>query len=134
MKVWVNKSLNGSEAAWGTEGSRFLRLINNTGKTGKMFENVFLGYRRSNRTHFIFLSKHRAENRMVEKECGIWVAECDYDVVGNESFTGKTKSVKNAGIVGRFGIYDLGTEILCDGRTWKLKEGKGWVIFNAEEI
>jgi hypothetical protein len=133
MKVWVNKKLNGEETAWGAEGSRYLRLVNTTGQTGKLFDNVFLGYRRSNRTHFIFINTHRVTEKLVEKECGIWVSECDYDVIGHESFTGKTKSIHNACIIGRFGVYNLGTEILCEDRTWKLTEGKGWVICHVED-
>jgi hypothetical protein len=134
MQVWCNISLSGTENAWGAEGSRYLKLINTTGKTGKLFNGAFLGCKRINRTHFIFLNKHRMwEYKAVGKECGIWVSECDYDVIGHESFTGKTKSIHNACIIGRFGVYNLETEILCKDRTWKLKEGKGWVICHVEE-
>lgn len=131
MKVWFNKYLSGHENDWEIGGSRYLKLVNKTGRHGKMLDGVFLGHKRINRTHIIFVNQHRAGKAPIQKECGVWVSESDYNIIGNVIFTGKTKSINNAGIAGRFGIYNIGAIIECDGRVWELKKGKGWVIIQV---
>lgn len=127
MIVWTNETLDGLENAWECTGSRVLKIINTTGRKGKCFENVHLGYTRMGHKHYIFINKHKDENPEVQKECGIWVARCDYTAMGNEGFSGKTKNKVGTAIAGRFGIYEIGTVIECAGEKWILEEGRGWV-------
>lgn len=125
MIVHVNKNLLEFDNAWECLGSRTLKIVNSTGLHGKIFNKVYLGYKRFGRTHYIYINKHRNRSPKTEKICGIWVAESDYEVIGKEAFTGKTKDGDK--ICGRFGIYDVGTVITCNDKEWILKEN-GWRI------
>jgi len=126
MIVWVNKNLTEFSTPWSIKSSRVLLIHNSTGKHGKCFKNVYLGYSRDGRIHRISIRPHLNKKPVVEKVVGIWVAECDYSVMGNEVFSGKTKGKQS--IDGRFGIYETGTIIECQDIQWELKEDRGWVI------
>lgn len=127
MKVFLNIPLRGRTREWVVQGGRKLEIYNNTGQTGKRFERVWLGYKRIGRKHIITLSLDKKE-RWAQKQVGIWVSEEDYMVLTTgEIWTGKTS--ENHKIIGRFGIYNLGTVIKDQqGIVWELKRNKGWVI------
>ena len=125
MIVHVNKNLTEFDNAWECLGSRKLKIVNTTGKHGRTFPKVFLAYKRMGRVYYIFINKHRNKEPKMEKICGIWVSDSDYEVKGKEEFTGKTKDGDK--ICGRFGIYDVGTVITCNDVNWILKEN-GWRI------
>jgi hypothetical protein len=126
MKVWVNKELHELENAWEIVATRTLRIVNTTGKHGKLFEKVYLGYKKFGKDYYIFINKHRNKDMVVEKTCGIWIAKCDYTVEGREAFSGKSAK-RNGKIAGRFGIYEVGTVIEEGGRKFILDETSGWL-------
>ena len=126
MIVWTNFSLKGNVMTWKAIGGRSLEMYNNTGRMGKKFKGIYLGYRRDGRKHVLSLnkSKHR---KNVEKTVGIWVSDCDYEVLSTgEMWSGKTS--RSNVIIGKFGIYNVGTVILCSDQHWKLDKQIGWVI------
>ena len=107
-------------------------MYNNTGRMGRRFENIYLGYRRDGRKYILSLNRSKFQ-KVVDKTVGIWVSDSDYEVLSTgEMWTGKTKNGQS--IIGRFGIYNVGTIIRHNGMYWKLKEKSGWVIMPEEEI
>lgn len=129
MEIWVNKFVQGHDMVWNAEGGRSLQMYNNIGYPGKHFTDVYLGYKRIGRRHVIALNKNREERKRVEKTVGIWISDCDYRVIRpGEIWTGKTADDQI--IIGRFGIYNLGAIISCQGVHWKLTKDRGWVVTN----
>ena len=124
MKVWINRSLKGDVLTWRVVSNRTLLLFNNTGRFGKCFEQVYLSYKRNGRKHVLSINRVHARKH-VEKTVGIWLSLTDYEVVTTGEIC---KSSYGNKIDGRFGIYNVGTVIVCEGYTWELKENKGWVI------
>jgi len=125
MKVWVNKHLSELGDNWEVKSSVTLRIINTTGRSGKLFHRVFLGCKKIKGNYYIFINTNRYKNPLVEKTCGIWVDTEDYKVDGKESYTGRTRN-GNA-IVGRFGIYEIGTIIENSSGSHLLDEKAGWI-------
>lgn len=127
MEVWINKSLNGDTMAWRATAGRTLEVFNNTGRIGRRFKHIWLGYKRDGRKHVISLNINKKKRQPTEKVVGIWVADCNYTVIqAGEVFTGKT--LDRQIIIGRFGIYNVGTILNCQGVYWKLTKDRGWVI------
>ena len=130
MRVWTNISLKGDSMSWKASGGKSLEMYNNTGRIGRKFDNIYLGYRRDGRKYILSINRSKYRKK-IEKVVGIWVSDSDYEVASTgEMWTGKTK--KNQIIIGRFGIYNVGTIILHDERVWKLTKDRGWIIFHPE--
>ena len=126
MIVWTNTYLRGDSMSWKAISGKKLLMFNNTGKVGKKFEQIYLNYKRDGRTYIVSLNRKKEYSHQ-EKTVGIWVTASDYEVLPTgEMWTGKTFFDNK--IIGRFGIYNVGTQILHEGRTWELKLDKGWVI------
>lgn len=126
MIVWTNRYLRGDSMAWKAIGGKKLLMFNNIGRVGKRFEQIYLTYRRDGQTYIVSLNRSKIYHHQ-EKTVGIWVCDSDYTLVSTgEMWTGTTTSDNK--IIGRFGIYNVGTVIIHEGRTWELKLDKGWVI------
>lgn len=132
MKVWINKHISELENSWEIVATRTLRIVNSTGDHGKRFDHVYLGYKKIARNYYIFINKHRNNQPQVKKTCGIWVDTGDYLVHGNESFSGKTKDRLGTAILGRFGIYEVGTVIENKDGEFVLDENEGWLKLTEE--
>lgn len=116
---------------WKASGGRSLEMYNNTGRMGRKFEGIYLGYRRDGRKYILSLNRSKFR-KAIEKVVGIWVSDSDYEVLSTgEMWTGKTK--KYEVVIGRFGIYNVGSVILHDGRRWELNAERGWVIIYSFE-
>jgi len=128
MKVWVNIHVTNDVMNWKAQGGRILEFFNNTGKCGQYFSGVYIGYKRMGRKHILALSRHRTSTREIQKTVGIWISESDYEVVSTgEMWTGKTKKGRN--VIGRFGIYNVGTIIKHNGTNWILNSESGWEVY-----
>jgi hypothetical protein len=131
VRVWTNFSLKGNVMSWKAIGGRSLEMYNNTGRIGRCFDGIYLGYRRDGRKYILSLNRSKFRKK-VEKVAGIWVSDSDYTVLTTgEMWTGKTKHGQS--IIGRFGIYNVGSVIFHEGRYWLLKKETGWVIIHPED-
>lgn len=133
MKVWVNKEISELENSWEIMATRTLRIVNTTGKHGKLFDHVFLGYKKISRNYYIFINSHRNKRPQVKKTCGIWVDTGDYIVYGNEAFSGKAKNRLGTAILGRFGIYEVDTVIENKDGKFVLDADEGWLELKKVE-